>query len=147
MPSMVDLSGKFALNDLGYSIGLKGVPKMKSRDLSPLVFESLISDGQVLRADPPLHLKPELDDETQQLYVAKDDSLDLHAFATTREDLADEITRHIFCAWETYVGEMPDRMTQAAQRLQQAYSRRFRLVSPLDRDRFDEILDRQNLLS
>jgi hypothetical protein len=120
---------------------------MKSRDLSPLEFATFDSDGQVLRADPPVRFQPKLDEETQQLYVAEDDSLDLHAFATTREELADEITQHIFFAWETYVSEKPDRMTQAARRLKQEYSSRFRIECPLDRDGFEEILDRQNLLS
>jgi hypothetical protein len=101
---------------------------MKTRDLSPLEIEMLNSAGRVLRADPPLYLEPKLDDETRQLYVVEDDSLNLRAFATTREDLADEFTQHIFFAWETYVGEKPDRLTQAARRLQQAYSSRFRLV-------------------
>jgi hypothetical protein len=126
---LIQLTGKFTLDDRGYPIRLTEVSDIEPVDLSPLEFESVECDGDVLRADPPLRFQPRLDDETQQLYVADDASLDLHAFATTREDLADEITQHIFFAWETYVGAAPERLTQAARRLQQEYSSRFRLVS------------------
>ena len=126
---LIQLTGKFTLDDQGYPVRLTEVSSIEPVDLSPLEFEAVECDGQVLKADPPLRFQPKLDDETQQLYVAEDDSLDLHAFATTREDLADEITRHIFFAWETYVAEKPDRMTQAARSLQQVYSNRFQLVN------------------
>jgi hypothetical protein len=101
---------------------------MEGRDLRPLEFETIESDGRVLRADPPLRFEPNLDEESRQFYIAEDESLDLHTFATTREDLRNEIAWHILFAWDTYVGEKPDRLTQAARRLQQTYSSRFRLV-------------------
>jgi len=104
------------------------VSEIEAVNLSPLVLETLERDGQMLTANPPLHLHPNLDEETQQLFVVEDKALDLLVFAFTREQLAEEVRQHVFFCWDAYAKEQPERLTKAAQDLRTAYLNRFHEV-------------------
>lgn len=87
-------------------------------DLSPLSFTALEHAGRCLRFDPPLYLNPYLDQGTQPLLVISDDSLDIHAYAQTPEQLTDELTAQVFFLWDEYALAEPQTLTAGAQVLQ-----------------------------
>jgi len=90
-----------------------------------MVFSKIEHKGRVLRATPPLELNPTLDEESQQVYVVTDDSLDIHVFAYTREELAGELAEYIFCAWDNYAKEDPEKLGPKARELRAALRDRF----------------------
>lgn len=125
---LIQVTGTFTVDEDGHPRHLTGVNKIEAVDLSPIELDTLEHAGHVLKADSPLRLAPRLDEETQQLYVVEDASLDIHVFAYTREDLITELGRHVFYAWNTYAQATPSELTEAAQRLRETYRRRFREV-------------------
>jgi hypothetical protein len=96
------------------------VTRIEPVDLSPFSFPVLGHLGRCLRFDPPLHLEPHLDEDTQPLLVTSDDSLDIHAYAQTREQLTDELTAQVFFLWDEYALAEPHTLTAGAQALQAA---------------------------
>ena len=100
--------------------------RIKLVDLSPLTFPTLEHAGRWLRFDPPLHLKPYLDEDTQPLLVLSDEALAIHAYAQTREQLTDELTAQVFYLWDEYALAEPQTLTAGAQALQAALRSRCR---------------------
>jgi hypothetical protein len=95
-------------------------------DLSPLSFPTLEQAGRCLCFDPPLHLTPYLDEDTQQLLVVSDPLLNIHAYAQTREQLTDELAAQVFFLWDEYAQAEPDTLTEGAQALRDALLSRCR---------------------
>jgi hypothetical protein len=122
---LIQVTGEFTLDKDGHPIRLSNVNKIEAVDLTSIELRSIESDGRVLRPNTPLRLTPRLDDETQQLFVVDDESLDLHVFAYTREDLINELSEHIVFAWDAYAHEDPASFSEAAKHLQDAYLSRF----------------------
>ncbi len=105
-----------------------GATQVRPIDLSPMVFDSIERNGRRLVIDPPLSLDPTMDGESGQLYVLTDDSLDLHVFAQTREQVADELIEQLLFQWDYYASELPERLTSGARRLREAMRSRIREV-------------------
>jgi hypothetical protein len=127
---LIQVTGEFVVDHEGMPLRLTSVTRIDPVDISPFVFERVEFGGTVLRAKKPLEIVPKLDDETQQLYVASDEGLDLHAFSSTRNELADEIAHHLVFAWNAYARENPEKLTAKAAELAEAL-----------RERFEEIAD------
>lgn len=123
---MIQVTGRFTLDSDGNPLRMSEVTRIEPVDLSPLSFPSLEQAGRCLLFDPPLHLEPSLDQDTQQLLVVSDASLDIHAYAQTREQLADELTGHMFFLWDEYALAEPETLTAGAQALQAALRSRCR---------------------
>jgi len=121
----IQVTGTFTLDAAGQPAKLSDVTRIEPVDLSPLVFGRIDFNGQTLTAITELRLTPKLDD-SQQIYVVEDTSLDLQAHAFTREDLADEIAAHIHFAWREYGQADPDALTSKAQELRDAIIAKFR---------------------
>jgi hypothetical protein len=95
-----------------------------------MTFDLVEHDGRSLRLDPPLTIVPTLDD-SEQLYVISDDELDLHLFAETREQLAEELAEQLIFSWDAHVTEDPSRPTESTQRPRDTLRERLRALLPL----------------
>lgn len=97
-------------------------------DISPMIFSQVTWAGRKLRIDPPLTLRPAMDEESGRLHVLEDPELGIHVFARTRDELADELTEQLFFQWDAYAKESPDRLSRGARELREALLRRVREV-------------------
>jgi hypothetical protein len=97
---------------------LTDVTRIEPVDLSPMMFEIFEQGERALYFDPPLVLEPSLDEETRQLLVVTDEDLDIHVYAQTREQLADDLAAEVFFLWDEYAQESPDKLTDKAKALQ-----------------------------
>lgn len=95
-------------------------------DLSPMTIDVIQVGNRVLQINPPLVITPVPDNESQQLLVAEDKSIDLHAFARTREQLKHEVSSQLVMLWDEYGREKPARLTKAAQAVQAALKKRIK---------------------
>jgi hypothetical protein len=66
--------------------------------------------------NPPLVLKP-YRNESGELFIVTDDTLQLHVFAQTREQLVDDLAAELFFLWDEYAQETSENLTQKAQEL------------------------------
>jgi hypothetical protein len=123
---LIQVTGRFTLDGSGNPERMSEVTRIEPVDLSPLSFHDLEHEGRLLRFDPPLYLEPHLDEDTQQLLVICDESLDIRAYAQTREQLTDELTSQVFFLWDEYAMAEPKTLTTGAQALQTALRARFR---------------------
>ncbi len=122
----IQVTGTFVLDADGHPSRLTNVSRIEPVELAPLVFDTLVVGDRKLKADPELRFIPHLDEESQQLYVVEDESLDLNVYAPTREELADEIAAHLLFAWDSYALPEADTLTRKAQELGEALRARFR---------------------
>lgn len=116
-------------NDPGQPVRIAAAVPGAPVDLSPLTVCSVTYNGRSLELDPPLTLVPTLDDESGQLYMAVDESLGVHVFAPTREQLADELAEQLLFLWDTYAQEDPRHLTESAQHLRDELRTRLREVA------------------
>ena len=105
---------------------LTAITQAEPIDLSPMRFERIEWAGRHVVLDPPLNLEPSLDEETGQLYVLTDETLDIHVYAQTREQLADELAEQLLFYWDAYARESPQRLTPSASRLRESLLARLR---------------------
>lgn len=125
----IQVTGKFILDDESNPIRLTDVTRIEAVDLSPMTFERLNQEGRTLEFCEPLTLSPELDEDSNQFYELRDETLDLFVYAQTREQLADELTEQLFMLWDEYAQESPDNLTPHAQQVRLELLRRVREVS------------------
>jgi hypothetical protein len=111
----IQVTGRFTLDRGGNIRKLTHVTRVETIDLSPMTFDRVEWDGRQLAIDPPLTLKPTMDEESGQLYVLRDPALSIHVFARSREQVADELAEQMLFQWDTYAHESPDRLTPGAQ--------------------------------
>ena len=95
-------------------------------NLAPLTFARVVWGTRCLVIEPPLTLTPSMDEESGRLYVLMDDSLNIHVFAETRVQLAEELAEQLLFQWDTYALESPDRLMDSAQELRLAILGRMR---------------------
>jgi len=115
----VQVTGLYTLDRKGHPLRLTGVTRVEPIDLSPMVFDHVEWGSRRLQIDPPLSLVPSMDEESGQLYVLTDEELNIHVFAQTREQVADELAEQLYFQWDAYARESPDRLTPNAQRLRE----------------------------
>ncbi len=72
-----------------------------------MTFDRVQYNGRALVLHPPLTLTPHLDQEFGQL----------HVFAQTREQLAEELAKQLLFLWDAYALEDPARLTESARQL------------------------------
>lgn len=60
-------------------------------NLLPLCLKTVTWHNRIFRFSQPIFLQPELNKESQQLYVVEEPRLTLYAYAQTREQLTQEI--------------------------------------------------------
>ncbi|MGZ8927064.1 MAG: hypothetical protein ACXW03_01260 [Methylobacter sp.] len=111
---LIQVTGRFTLDTDGHLKSLTDVTRIEPVDLSALMFETVEHNGRRLALSPPLMLEPVLDEESKQLLVISDDSLNIHVYAQTREQLVDDLVSELFFLWDEYAFEEPDNLTPHA---------------------------------
>lgn len=87
-------------------------------DLSPITLDRVDHDGRLFVLCSSLELIPELD-ESQQFLEVRDKTLDLLVYARNREQLVDELAKHLAVLWDEYAKEEPAHLSEAARRLRE----------------------------
>ena len=122
----LQITGVFELDEEGHPKEVVSVMAIQGVDLSPMHFQHLTWNGRRFEISPPLALQPNLDDDTGQLYVAEDAGLDIHVFARTREQLAEELAGQIAFCVDVYAHADDAALDTNALRLARAYRARVR---------------------
>jgi len=117
---LIQVTGRFTLDEHGHPKSLTDVTRIEPIDLSPMEFDYLELNGRVLRFSTKLIVEPFLDEETSQLLVIEDDALGIHVYAQNREILVDELIAELFFLWDEYAQEDSEKLTTKAQLLKDA---------------------------
>jgi hypothetical protein len=117
---LIQVTGRFTLDTDGHPKSLTDVTRIEPVDLSSFTFESVEQNGRRLNLDPELALEPVLDEESYQLLMVSDESLNIHVYAQTREQLADDLVSELFFLWDEYALEEPDNLTPKALQLRES---------------------------
>ena len=96
----------------------KNNDSLESIDLSEFTFERITQGQRELVFSPPLTLEPTLD-ESKQIFVITDDSLNINVYAQTREQLAEDLESELFFLWDEYAKEDSENLTPKANKLKQ----------------------------
>ena len=91
-----------------------------------MTFDRIQWGSRWLAFDPPLSLDPLMDEDSCRLSVIYKETLSIHVFAQTREQLAHELAEQLFFQWDTHACELPERLTAPARRLQEVLRTRMR---------------------
>jgi len=97
-------------------------------NLLPLCLKTVTWHNRIFRFSQPIFLQPELNKESQQLYVVEEPRLTLYAYAQTREQLTQEISEQIAFMWDEYVQADDATLAHDALELKQHLSRVCRCV-------------------
>lgn len=120
---LIQATGEFTLDQEGNPIKLSNVTQLQPVDLSPLHLKTVKWNNRIFRFSQPILLQPELDEESQQLYVVEEPCLTLYAYAQTREQLIQEISEQIAFMWDEYVQADDATLAPDALELKQHLSR------------------------
>jgi hypothetical protein len=123
---LVQVHGRFDLDADGNPRKAIEVTRIEPLNLSPMTFDTVQIGDRILQVNPPLTLTPAVEKEAQQLLVVEDNSIELHAFARTREELEQEVNGQLLMLWDEYGKEKSDKLTKAAQTLQGALTVRIK---------------------
>jgi hypothetical protein len=123
---LVQVHGRFDLDDDGNPRRAIDVTRIEPLDLSPMTFDSIRRGDRVLHFDPPLTVTPVPEEETSQLLIVEEPSIDLHAFARTREELEQEVSGQLLMLWDEYGKEKPEKLTKTALKVQEALKQRIK---------------------
>lgn len=125
---LIQVTGKFSLDEESLPTKMVEVSMIEAVDLSPLTFEAVLRNGRLLVMKTPLVLSPALDAETNQYLEVGDPSLGLQVFANNREILVEEIEEQLFMLWDEYALAEPETLVEAAQQVQKALLERIEEV-------------------
>ena len=122
---LVQVTGQFVLGPSGHPTKLTNVYRVSPVDTSPMFFDIIRFRRREFVFDPALTLDVVLDD-SQQLYIASDESMGVHAYAQTRDQLAEEIAEQIAFNWDEYASHDPSELSKGAVRLRECLLARAR---------------------
>ena len=126
---LIQLTGGFTLDNKGNPIRMTDVSRIEPVDLSPIELNRFEWNGRTLLADHSVEFHPKLDEETNQLYIIEDETLNLHVFASTRQALLEELSEQIVFIWDAYANEVPEKLTKSAQQLRLLYKKHFQEIN------------------
>jgi len=129
---LIEVTGCFVLDREGHPERLTEVSVIQPVDLSPMNLDQYIQqDRKELRLTRPLIFVPILDEETKQLYVIRNESLNIEVDATTRETLMQNLEDQLVFLWDTYGSDLvdPNTLTKSALRLRQSLREQFEEIS------------------
>ncbi len=109
----IQVTGQFTLDADGHPIKLTDVTRIEPVDLSPIMIREIPWHNKKLHLKMPLLLTPQMDDDTEQLYVVEKPEIGLHVFSYTREDLIHEINEQLAMLWEEYAVTTDELATDA----------------------------------
>ena len=113
----IQVTGQFTLDADGHPIKLTDVTRIEPVDLSPILIREIPWHNKKLHLKMPLLLTPQMDDDTEQLYIVEEPEIALHVFSYTREDLIHEINEQLAMVWEEYA-VTTDELAKDARTLQ-----------------------------
>ena len=119
---LIQATGQFTLDQEGNPVKLSNVTRLQPVDLSPITLKVVHWGDRTFRFYQPLVLHPQLDEDSQQLYVVEDPSLTLIAYAQTREQLLQEINEQVALIWDEYVQAEDETLALDALELKQRFS-------------------------
>jgi hypothetical protein len=93
-----------------------GAVDIQEIDLSPLEIDVIEYDDVILKLNERLILRPHLDDDGQ-LYIANDDSLGIHLYAYTRQELINDVKSEIIHLWKEYANADDETLSKDARAL------------------------------
>lgn len=100
---LIEVTGQFVLDVDQNPEKLTEVFSIQPVDLSDMTLMGKVQQNErSLKVISPIVLTPVLDEESKQLYVLEDDSLKIHVFAQTREELMFNLIEQIYFLWDTY---------------------------------------------
>lgn len=126
---LIQVTGKFTLDNEGHPIKLTDVNRIEPVDLSPISFREISYQNTTLRFTSPLKLTPIMDEESSQLFIVEDVNINLYVFAYTREDLIHEINEQIIIMWDEYVKANSDELAEDALRLREILLQTFEEIN------------------
>jgi len=114
---LVQVTGSFVMDNDGTPKRLSDIVKIEPVDLSPIIIDAFEYDDYKLVISPALELQPFMDEESKQLMVVEDESINLDVFAYTRDELLDEVRSCIRFLWEAYVIDDATELSKDASEL------------------------------
>lgn len=115
---MIQVTGKFTIDNKGNLSKLTDVSRIEPLDLSYIRIQEVAFDSKKLIFNTPLVLQPQLDEESKQLLMVEDSNIGLDVFAYTREDLIHEINDQVIMMWEEYAQADSNVLASDARQLQ-----------------------------
>ena len=129
--TLVQVTGDCFL-DIGQNpFKVENVSKIVVPDLSAMKIETVEWKNQKLRFRQPLVIPLKYDEETHQLMVAEDSSINLMAFAYTRDELLIEINEQVLFMWNRYVRSSREKLAKDALKLRNALSERLEEIEQI----------------
>jgi hypothetical protein len=111
----------------GHVSGVSDVTSIERVDMSTFHISEIEVDGVRLRLSPPLQVDPELDDDTKQVFLFRDEDLNLFIAAPTRAGLYEEIVADLVFSYREYVQASDDELSPAALDFKGRLSRRLQV--------------------
>jgi hypothetical protein len=99
---MFQVIGQFVLDDNGHPKRLTDVRSIEPVDLAAVLLSSVEHAGHEYALSPPIAVQPDLDEETQQYFVAEIAELGICAQGRTRDALLDDIASQVAFLWAEY---------------------------------------------
>ncbi|SHL33462.1 hypothetical protein SAMN02745216_05028 [Desulfatibacillum alkenivorans DSM 16219] len=122
---LIQVTGVIRLDEKGLPYQIVQVEEIHDLILSRFHREEVELPESVLIFDPPLVLEPELV-EDDQLVCLRDATLGIDVFASTIEDLADELNQEIRMLWRSYALENDSALSPKALELKRNLLKRIR---------------------
>ncbi len=114
---LIQLTGKFTLNDEGHPNKLTDVTRIEPVDLSTILLKEISFGNVKLRLKNITPIVPYMDEESSQLFVVEEPKIGLFTFAYTREELIEKINEQIVMMWERYAQANPEALAKNAKEL------------------------------
>ncbi|SJM94158.1 hypothetical protein CRENPOLYSF2_3790003 [Crenothrix polyspora] len=92
-------------------------PNQTAINLNPFVLDAIKQNHRTLAFQPPLSLKPKLDEDDEPLLVIEEKALNLHIYAPTHEQLRENLVSELFFLWDEYANEPTENLTLKAQQI------------------------------
>jgi hypothetical protein len=125
---LIEVTGRFELDQEGYPERLAEVSNIQPVDLSEMVLpKNLEQTGRKLNLVHPMAFALRLDEETKQFYTIEDDSIGISVSAHTREELMKNLIEQLFFLWDTYGSDQVDTdlLTKGALNFRKELCKRF----------------------
>lgn len=126
---LIQVTGKFTLDNEGHPIKLTDVNRIEPVDLSSIMLKEVNYQNTKLRLKNPLRLTPFMDEESSQLFVVENSNINLYVYAYTRKDVIHEINEQIVIMWDEYVKANTDELAKDALDLREVLLNRLEEIN------------------
>jgi hypothetical protein len=113
--SEIQVTGEIILGPTGEVQRILNVQSITDLDMSPFEVTEFEAAGSRLRFRSPLVLTPDLDPDTQQWLILRDDKVGIDVFAKTRDELEADLYSQLSLLWLEYGVEAEQQLSPTAQ--------------------------------